>query len=258
MPGKDALKLTSRTVEALSVEGRDAVFWDRDLPGFGVRVYRTGRKVWCVQTRGPGGPKRATVGPAGEISAAEARRQAAVLIDRIKRGQDPAPPEPEPELTVASLAERYMRVHVKVNCRPGTVETFGRVVNLYILPELGDLPVGEVERAHVAALHDKMRDKPYQANQTVSVLAKMFRLAEAWGLAPPRRNPCRSVRRYKEHRRERFLDAQEYRRLGRVLDEAEADGSVMASAVAAMRLLLLSGHRRDLTPALREQSAPVH
>ena len=99
MAGKDALKLTSRTVEALSVEGRDAVFWDRDLPGFGVRVYRTGRKVWCVQTRGPGGPKRATVGLAGEVSAAEARRQAAVLIDRIKRGQDPAPPEPEPELT---------------------------------------------------------------------------------------------------------------------------------------------------------------
>ncbi len=251
MPGKDALKLTSRTVEALSVEGRDAVFWDRDLPGFGVRVYRTGRKVYCVQTRGPGGPKRATVGPAGEVSAAEARREAAVLIDRIKRGQDPEPPEPEPKLTVAGLAERYMRVHVKVNCRPGTVETFGRVVNLYILPELGHLPVGEVERAHVAALHDKMRDKPYQANQTVSVLAKMFRLAEAWGLAPPRRNPCRSVRRYREHRRERFLDAEEYRRLGRVLGEAEADGSVMPSAVAAMRLLLLSGCRKNEIVTLR-------
>ena len=36
MSGTNALKLTSRTVEALSVEGRDAVFWDRDLPGFGV------------------------------------------------------------------------------------------------------------------------------------------------------------------------------------------------------------------------------
>ena len=136
-------------------------------------------------------------------------------------------------------------------CRPGTVETFGRVVNLYIVPELGHLPLGKVERAHVAALHDKMRDKPYQANQTVSVLAKMSALAEAWGLAPPRRNPCRSVRRYKEHRRERFLDAEEYRRLGRVLDEAEADGSVMPSAVAAMRLLLLTGCRKNEIVTLR-------
>ena len=34
-----------------------------------------------------------------------------------------------------------------------------------------------------------MRDKPSQANQTVGVLSKMFRLAEAWGMTPPRRNP---------------------------------------------------------------------
>ena len=30
--------LTNRIVDHLSVDGRDAIFWDRDLPGFGVRV----------------------------------------------------------------------------------------------------------------------------------------------------------------------------------------------------------------------------
>ena len=137
------------------------------------------------------------------------------MIDRIKRGLDPALPAREP--TVADLAERYMTAHVEVNCRPGTVETFGRVVRHYIVPELGHLALSAVDRSHVSALHCKMRDKPYQANQTVGVLARMFKLAEGWGMTPPRRNPCRSVRRYKEHRRERFLTREEYQRLGRVL-----------------------------------------
>ena len=34
--------LTKRTVDRLSVNGKDAIFWDRDLPGFGVRVYPRG------------------------------------------------------------------------------------------------------------------------------------------------------------------------------------------------------------------------
>ena len=189
MPGKDTPKLTKRTVDGFSAEDKDAVYWDRELPGFGARVYTTGRKVYVVQTRGPGGPKRVTIGRHGEMSADEARKQAAVIIDRIKRGEDPVPPPPQPEFTVADLAERYLQVHVAVNCRPGTRETFVRIVTKYIVPELGDLAVETVDRAHVVALHDKLRDKPYQANKTVDVLAKMFRLAEAWGLTPATAQP---------------------------------------------------------------------
>ena len=249
MPGNAAVKLTMRNVGALSTTNRDALFWDRDLPGFGVRVYRTGRKAYIVQARGPAGSKRAVIGLHGEIRADAARRQAVVMIDRIKRGEDPVPSAPAPEPTVAELAERYMKAHVEVDCRPGTVETFGRVVRLYIVPELGHLALSAVDRSHVSALHYRMRDKPYQANQTMDVLAKMFRLAEAWGMTPARRNPCRSVRRYREHRRERFLTPEEYRRLGRGL--AEADGSVFPSAVPAIRLLLLTGCRKNAIVTLK-------
>ena len=251
MLGNAAVKLTMRTVDALSTGNRDALYWDRDLPGFGVRVYRTGRKVYIVQARGPAGSKRAVIGRHGEIRANAARREAVVMIDRIKRGEDPVPRAPAPEPTVADLADRYVKAHLEVNCRPGTVETFGRVVRLYIVPELGHLRLSEVDRSDVSALHYGMRDKPYQANQTVSVLGKMLQLAEAWGMTAPRRNPCRSVRHYKEHRRERFLTPEEYRRLGRVLDEAAGDGSVFPSAVPAIRLLLLTGCRKNEIVTLR-------
>ena len=44
MPGKGAHKLSKRTVDALSVESKDAVFWDRDLPGFGRHEFTRAKK----------------------------------------------------------------------------------------------------------------------------------------------------------------------------------------------------------------------
>ena len=49
--------LSNRTVATLSVE-RDTVFWDRELTGFGVRVYPSGGKVFVAQARGPDGPDK--------------------------------------------------------------------------------------------------------------------------------------------------------------------------------------------------------
>ena len=89
-----------------------------------------------------------------------------------------------------------------------------------------------------------MRETPYQANRTLGVLSKMFNLAELWGLRPDGSNPCLHVKRYKEEKRERFLNAEEFTRLGRVRStEILADGSETHSAVAAIRLLMLTGCR---------------
>ena len=51
----------------------------------------------------------------------------------------------------------------------------------------------------------------------------MFSLAEVWGWRPDGSNPCRHVKRYKEHKRERFLSPEETERLGQVLREAEEE-----------------------------------
>ncbi len=251
MPGRGGIRITKRTVDALGVEGKDAVFWDRDLRGFGVRVYATGRKVYVVQTRGPNGPKRVSLGLHEEISAEQARKEAAPVIDRIKRGKDPVPAPPEPEITVAGLAERYLRAHVAVHCKASTTRLYRGVLDNHILPELGGMALSAVGRGHLAALHYRLRDTPRMANEAVKVLSKMFSLAEAWNLAPPGKNPCRSVRKYRDKRRERFLTEEEYRRLGRVLAAAEADGSVWPPAIVAIRILILTGCRRDEIVTLR-------
>ena len=98
------------------------MFWDRHLAGFSVRVHATGRKTCVVQSRGSTGPNRVTLGLHGDHSADEARKQAAVIIDRIMCGEDPAPAVQVE--TVASMRPRHkaaenldsripLRIHVK-------------------------------------------------------------------------------------------------------------------------------------------------
>ena len=245
MPRRAERKLSKRTIDALAAEDRDAVFWDRDLPGFGIRVYPSGRKVYLVQARGPKGSKRATLGRHGEDLAPEqARKKAALAIDRIKRGEDPLPAKPKPEPTVADLAAHYMCAHVEVNCRPATVKDYRRCLDLHILPALGETALASVERKHAADLHYRLRDTPTRANAALKILSHMFALAPGWGFETGGKNPCRFVRGYRERKRERFLTREEYRRLGDVLDEAEK-GRTSVYTVAAIRVLMLTGCRRN-------------
>ena len=58
-------------------------------------------------------------------------------------------------------------------------------------------------------------------------------------------NPCKFVRKYRETKRERFLTDEEFRRLGEVLDGMEAEGRLPVHPAAAIRLLMLTGCRRN-------------
>ena len=244
--------LSNRMVGKLEVE-KDTVFWDRELTGFGVRVYPTGAKVYIAQARGPEGPKRVTVGRHGVIHGKQARQRAALIISRVKAGEAPVPEPIKPAggPTVAELAKRYLEEYVEVRCKPRTVKVVRSVVRKHIAPALGRLPLAAVERAHVAELHQRLCGTPAAANQAVRTLSLMYRLACDWGMVPEGMNPCRSIDKYPGRRRERFLTAAEFGRLGCVLDEAETRGGATAPAVAAIRLLMLTGCRKSEILTLR-------
>ncbi len=236
--------LSNRVVDGLRAGDKEVVYWDRDLPGFGVRVYPNGAKTYLVQGRGPRGSKRITVGRHGTIPADEARRRGAALLIRIKAGEEPGS---EPGVgngpTVADLAERYLREHVEVRCKPLTVKGYRAMIVGHILPALGKLPVAAVGREHVAELHYRLRKTPVAANDTVGALSRMLNRAEAWGLVPAGSNPCRFVTPYRTRRLERFLTEEEFARLGHALDELETGGRLPVHAAAALRLLMLTGCR---------------
>ncbi len=248
-------RISRRTVEALPVGERETLYWDSELSGFGIRVYPSGSKVYLVQTRKGGRSRRLTVGRHGLISADQARTEAARIIADIKAGREPLPANgaspPETGPTVAEVAERYMREHVEVRCRPATVRHCRHILDRHLLPALGTEPLGAIGRERVAALHHGLHETPVMANKVVDMLSRLFHMAEDWGIAPEGGNPCKFVRKYKERGRERFLSEEEFRRLGRVLGEVEAEGKVCASAVTAFRLLMLTGCRHNEILTLR-------
>ena len=252
--------ISRRTVEALKVD-KDTVFWDRDLPGFGVRVYASGTKMYVVQSRAKGKSVRVTVGRHGVITADEARRRAARIVNRIKAGEEPVA-EPLPARlaggpTVADLAARYMEEHVAVHCKASTAEGIQGLLDKHIVPEFGRLPLLAMERERVVAFHARLSGVPYAANRAVAVLSRMYRMASSWGMVPDGTNPCRGVRKFPTRPRERFLTDTEFRRLGTVLDRGEADGGVSGYAVAAIRLLLLTGCRKSEILSLRWQDVDL-
>ena len=242
-------RITKRSVDAIKVGGTDTVYWDGELTGFGLRVRRSGRKSYVVQTRIAGKLCWFTIGPHGPLNPDQARARALEILACAKKGIDPrdADARREAEPSMADLGRRFLEEYVPVHCKPSTREEYSRSVRLFVDPVIGELRVPEVQRKDIAALHHGLRDKPYQANRTLGVLSKMFSLAEVWGWRPDGSNPCRHVKRYKEHKRERFLSPEETERLGQVLRDVEEE---MPSAVAAFRLLLLTGCRmseiRDL------------
>ena len=245
--------ISVRTINKLVAGEKEAVYWDRELPGFGVRLYPSGSKVYLVQTRVGGKSRRIAVGRHGVISPDQARRKAAQMIARIKAGENPNPAAIKPAAapTVAELAERYLVEHVQVRCKPRTVEACRWLVKKFVLPDLGNMAIDEVEREHISDMHHKHRNTPYQANRILEVVRKMFNLAEAWGLRKDGGNPCRFVQKYKEKKRERFLTDGEFHKLGQVLNEIAADGSETLSAVTAIRLLMLTGCRLNEIRTLR-------
>ncbi len=247
--------ISKRTVEALIVE-KDTVYWDSELSGFGVRAYPSGSKYYVVQTRANGkAAKRVTVGRHGIVTAEEARRRAALIIARIKAGEEPLA-EPAAALaegpTVGEIARRWLEEHVEVRCKPRTVEMYTLIVRKHLLPALGRVPALAVDHRRVSELHHSMRGTPSMANRTVEALSRIWNSAEDRGELPEASNPCRLLVKNRERGRERFLSEEEFRRLGRALAEAEAKGSGLSvHAVAAIRLLLLTGLRRNEVLTLR-------
>ena len=239
------IKITKRMVDQLQGDGADRFYWDADLPGFGVRVRSSGRKYYVAQFRANGRLRRMTLGRHGAVPTETARRRAMAAISEAKGGGDPAAVRDagRKAATMKALGRRFLEEYVPVHCKPSTAYEYSRSVNFFIDPRIGSRKVPDIRRSDIAELHHALRETPYQANRTLGVLSKMFNLAEMWGLRPDGSNPCLHVKRYKEEKRERFLSAEEFTRLGQVLDEILRDGSETRSAVAAIRLLMLTGCR---------------
>ena len=284
-------KISKRTVDSLQPAERDQFVWDTELPGFGVKVTPKGSRIYLLQYGQGRRVHRITIGRHGvDMTSEQARTNAQRLRGLVAAGEMPthAGAKRSEDVTIAELGQRYLDEYATAHKKPSGIAQDRRNLENHLVPLIGKLRVGAVERADVArvmrdvaagktAKDEKtkrqgrriVRGGEIVANRVQALLSKMFALAEDWKLRSEGRNPCRGVRRYAERKVERFLSSDELARLGaalmsetkRVAQQQRAtetsskrgpDGTKAAS-IAALRLLLLTGCRVGEVLSLRWQ-----
>src|SRR6476619_2301462 len=103
-------KLTKRLVDSLEAKDTDYFAWDEELPGFGVRVWISGRKTYVAQYRKAGRSRRVKIGAHGALTVEEARKEARVILGDVARGEDPAEDRAtrRKSITVKELCDNYL------------------------------------------------------------------------------------------------------------------------------------------------------
>ena len=242
--------LTPRLARESRPGHKDTILFDKTLPGFGLRIHPSGRKVYIIQARIQGRSRRIVIARHGEMELSEARRRARDMLGRIRAGENPADDiRREKETPIfREFAEEYLR-----RCDPLWKPSGRKTVRIYlkarILPTFGRMPLDRIGPEDVAAWFDATsKDRPGAANRAFEILRAMMFRAEEWGLRERDGNPCLGIRKNPRKSAARFLDTEELGRLGRALDEREAE---WPEAVAAIRLLALTGCRRGEVLNLR-------
>ena len=242
-------KLTVRTVEAAKARRADLFFWDDQLAGFGLRVKPSGIKTFIVQYRNKfGATRRLALGKFGELAPEAARRLAQDRLEEVRKGRDPSAERKDNRkaLTVAELVDEFLEQHAEKKLKASTAAAYTWLAGYAIKPraELGTARVPDLTRDKVARWHAALSATPTQANRALALLAKMLNWAitertyRADGL-----NPAKGIKKHPESQRERFLSADEFKQLGAAITEAERKRTEPVHALAAIRLLALSGMR---------------
>jgi len=263
-------RLTKLVVDGMKAEAKDLLVWDRDLKGFGVKVTPTGKKIYFVFYRTMSGKQRKpAIGLHGKVTAEEARQIAKKWIAAAISGHDISAERQEARaaILVRDLAQKYLDDYAACFKKPSSFKSDKSILNNHVLPLIGTKKVSEVTRADIEDIKIAIREGrtaarrkakfrgrsittggPGVANRTVSLLSKMMGCAVDWGMRID--NPALRIKKFPEHRKDRFLDTDEIRRLLKALDQVGLQGTETLHTIAWLRLLLLTGLRlgeiRDL------------
>jgi hypothetical protein len=110
------VKITKRIVEAAEVREKDYLIWDDELPGFGLRVFSSGKRSYVIQYRTRGRSRRYTIGLHGTWVPETARLEAKAQLGQVARGDDPAEAR---HLDHKAITVKELCTAISPICRPG-------------------------------------------------------------------------------------------------------------------------------------------
>ena len=83
-------KLTKKFIESVAPTDRDQYLWDQTIPGFGVRIFPSGKRSYVVQYRMKGTRQRKrTLGHHGVVTLERAKVLARQWLAEVSQGGGP-------------------------------------------------------------------------------------------------------------------------------------------------------------------------
>jgi integrase len=238
-------------------------------------VFPSGAKVYVLQYRvgGRGSQaRRRVIARHGVVTPDEARIRARRLLTDIADGKDPAAlrDQGREALTVNDLADLYLKdgPAEKPNKKLASWKTDCSNIERHVKPLLGRkharaLTQGEIAKFQIdvaggktaADVKTKRRGRAIvnggrgTAARSLAVLGAMLQFAVSRRLIPA--NPARGVPLLKATPKERFLSEAEVARLADTIAAMEREAALSLAAASAIRLLLLTGCRKNEILSLR-------
>lgn len=212
--------------------------WSRELPGFGLRRYPSGKRVYLVQARMGGRSRTVTIGDAKVIPRVQAIDIARRVLLRAQTGDDPA--EARQRTRRIPLYDTFLQEFWSKVAPHWKASTRNR--NSYYRKHLeGAFPrrfLDRIEPGEVAGWFADMTatSGPGAANRALELLRALYNKAEKWGVLPPGSNPCEGIKRNRLRKHECLLSADELSRFGRALMDLASTAPMLAAAITVIAL----------------------
>ena len=238
------IHLTKSAVDALPIQAKDNIYWDRSLPGFGVKVTPKGRKVFIVLYRAGGAGSRLrkyTIGPYGRITLAMARGQAQKIFAARVDGRDPAAEKQQAKRRLVAdrmeeLIEAFIVQHVS---RLRTAKRMERRLRMDVVGRWGNKSIHEIKKRDVIDLVTELLQRgPGAARRALKDLKTFFRWCVGRGVIDF--SPADGIPNPGNGRsRDRVLEDSE------LADIIRAGRTLGGPIGAIVEVLALTGQRRD-------------
>jgi integrase len=236
------MRLNKAIVERLTLPPgtSDKIWFDDELPGFGLRLREGGKRSWIAQYRVGSKQRRVTIGTVKTTSFDAARNQARSVLAKVHLGGDPQAEKAErrarASITVGAMAERYLEHAVKRLKPRSYLEVERHLTKHWAV--LARIPIGDVTRADVAAGLNRIAatSGPIASNRARATLSAFYAWAIGEGLTDS--TPVLGTNKATaEISRDRVLTDSE---LAAIWREAG-----IGDYGAIVRLLILTGQRRE-------------
>lgn len=241
--------LNDKFIKSLPLpKGKHKIYWDDRLIGLGIRITDNNAKSFVLRYVINGRERKYTLGGYPALSHSAARDMAIQVKGEITKGHDPLDERQaiHSTPTVKQLAEDFLKVKEKV-LRPRTMKDYREFFfKKHIVPKFGNLKIDSITKKEIENFHRSFSETPRMGNRILEIMRVMFNTAVSWEILE--KNPTQGIKKFPEHKRERYLSEDEISRLTKTLD---AEPNQMSADI--IRLILLTGSRKGEVLSARWQ-----